>query len=676
MTSKTYLIAAPNMASITKISYVTTGITGEVHIDVDPNVSSINKTDTLKLQRLFNTTIGTAAAAASASGWEDVDGAVDNGECAGFMDQLSAATPEVRKHTWYRVISTYGAISIEGVPVEAMCLYRDRDAASADAIKWPLITSPQDGEGIELKMGWATDNYTATEVTWDTSPDAWESNKQPQSFVIDWEDANPVTYAHTARFVIRDVEAGVPVYIRARRVKVEDGNITLKGEWCSPPAANYPITPGEIASDVMLFAPSYITRGDGIDATWTFNGPAISRWALYKVTGTALTTLVSGTTSTGKCTVPASKLAGLSSITLRLGIEAGGTASYSPDANVAIYTQPTLTASVPATLTAKPLTATFTTNDNSAAVQVRLVAERGIDPGHPDESGRQLEGDVVWAGRLMPSWSGSNSAYTGTLEIDADLIDGGAYRVEALAIDEESGLSSDMAEAVTEVDWSHKATAPEVSIVVDDEALAVEITPAAPEDAEETDVCDVYRISNGRAQLIAQDVAFGNTVVDSHAPYSTRGGLAYRLATRTVDGDVDWIDVPYVLVHKAMAIEFGEDMLSLPWDVARVPSYRKPFTLTPRWDGSMPGQWDGGVTHQEQLSTNVIMPDGPAQAELLDRLGRYMGACFVRTPDGAAYEANVDVNSYGGAMSAKAHPVSLTATEIDLTDEFRAEEAQ
>ena len=790
VTKAAYRLSCPASVPIGSVT-VDSKTQGKVNISLKANY--VGLVESVKLQALYNTDIGTVAAARASNAWQDVSGATDNGDCLGFTDQVSSATPEVRKHTWYRVISTRSGISVEGTPFEAKALYRDRDASSSDAVKWASITPSDDGTSVELKMGWATDNYTATEVTWADNPDAWDSSEQPSSFTVDWEDSPAVGYAHSARFVIRGLEAGEPVYIRARRVTVEDGKITRKGEWCSPPAASYPVVPGVYTSDVELSAPSYVIRGKGLDVTWSYSGN-LKRWTLYKVQGGSLTQLKYGTTSVGKATVTKSQLSGLDSITLRLGISNGSDTVYSDDVTVGIYTQPTVSISAAGTLSAKPLALTVTSNVD-ASVTVRVIATRTVDPNRPDGKGMQVEGDVVWSGVLGTALQGG--AYTSTENIDADFLQDGAYSIEATATDNTSGLSSETAVATFEVDYAHRATAPDAEItaltVMDydyeydrarpfdsdsgsgyhtfyfrlarpvptesagrlvwfdggneipegvNDALQLEdgqfvtvasdmsmgkrstfsqmdtfygdaiagirlelvnaeqtaafpsmspsvgvhgvaevevelvrkITVQPPDGAAQTDACDVYRLAGGRAQLIAEGVALDAVVTDIYAPFSKDGsGLAYRLCTRTVDGDTDWQDVDYELAHDELVVDFDGGRVGLPWGVAKSDAWQKAFTQSPRWDGSMPGHWDGGTTRTASITTSVIRPLDEGDAAAIERLARFEGPCFVRLSDGSAFEANVDVSQYGGSMHSMLAPCSLTATEIDLTEDFWAE---
>lgn len=673
---KEYRIAHPAEATISEIT-CTKPANGTVTVAIKTNKSSIRPVTQVKLYRLANTTIGTAAQAAQVplSSWSAVPNAVDDAECSGFTDQKSAAMPEVRKHTWYRVVSTYGANTVEGTPAEATCLYRARDAASADAIKYRSVELGDDGTSVKLALGWATDSYNAVQVSWSDFEDAWESSEQPKTHIMDWEDASPASgYAHSASFTVRGLDSGKPIYIRCRRVLVEDDKVIQHGEWCPPSATYYPIYPAEGIATATIFAPAYVGRGEGIDCSWTLTGASQDSWALNRVDGSKVTLLARGDGPASQWVVPPAKIGTAESVTLRLGVRSGADWVYASDVTVGIADAPTLAVTPPATLTAQPLSVSLESDSGVASVRVSVVAAGDVQGTRPD-GGEQVAGDVLWADSIVPAWTAAQSGYTYTLELPEGLafIDNSEYTVRAVAVDPTTALESEAVESTFGVAWAHQASAPDEStaIVPDADGLTCAITPAAPEDAAETDVCDVYRRSFDGIQLIASGVPFGTEVTDPFAPFSkVPGVLAYTLATRTVDGDLDWADYPYDLAHGSIVIDAGGTRAELPWDMAKSDAWQNSFELESRWDGSRVGRWDGGTTHTASLDTDVVLLDDAMQAESVAAVGRHAGPCFVRTPDGAAFPAHVSVDSYGAALGVPVKPVSLKATEVDMTEEF------
>ena len=726
-----HMIAHPAEATIPKIT-ATSASNGVVTVSVKMNKTETRPVEQAKLQRLTNTTIGTAATAAASLDWGYVDNAVDNGNCTGFTDQKSDAMPDVRKHTWYRVETKYGNNYVYGMPVEAKCLYRARDAASGQAITFRSITLNEEGDGVKMELGWPTDNYTENEVTWSTYEDAWESNKRPESVVMDWEDATPASgYAHSGTFVIRGLEPDQPCYVRVRR-RFDNGDVVTHGEWNTPAKQYYPVDIGGTMGNVVLYAPESVVRDDGIDLQWEFDGDSPTDWYVYRINGSSNTTVASGKGPAGRCTVPASKLAGLASITLRVGLKSGGNMVYSSDHVVGIFDVPEATVDAPATLTAQPLSLDLTSTLDGCGAKVYVTASGSVSNYTPDDAD-QVAGDIIWAEYVRPTWaaaSGGATGYTSTITAHVGLafVDGCDYDVSVVLVDESTGLSSEDATDSTTVAWAHQAegVGDGTELTVDQTGLTVTIAPEEPENAEESatyaltedteidesktyytrsgsgteqdpyvytaveepsaaslstyyertlgDVCDVYRVTPDGCVLVYDGLRFGEECVDGYAPFSDPDAtrLAYRLCTRTADGDLAWSDHQYALDPVGIRIDWDEQHVELPWDIAGVDAYAKEFELSKRWDGTRVGNWDAGATRTASLTTDVIAVDDETQASLLRELAQYAGPCFVRTPDGCAYEADVQVNSYGAKYGSPVIPVSIRATEVSLTGEFMA----
>ena len=676
--TKEYLVAHPAAATISEIT-ATSASNGLVTVKVKTNSSKTRPVTTVKLQRLYNTTIGTAASAAQVmQGWTDVDGAVDDAECSGFTDQKSAAVPEVRKHTWYRVVSTYGANEVEGWPVEAKCLYRSRDAASADAIKWRSVSIGEDGSSADLAMGWATDNYTAVQVAWADNPDAWESSQQPTMQVMDWEDSEPAGgYAHSGRFVIRGLEAGKPVYVRARRVKVEEDKVTLKGEWCSPPAQYYPLDVAADPDSVTLFAPETVARDEGIDCQWEYGGAAMASWALYRVDGTALKVLMSGSGPANRCTVEPAKLGGLDSAILRLGVTSGADWLYSADVPVTIADEPELEVDAPATLTAQPGSIGLACSVGTATVQLAVTAMDGWVGGGPDgREPEQLTGDVVWSAALTPDWATDGNGFSATVEMPTGLafVDGARYLVTASATDPATGLSSTESTAAMAVEWAHQAAWPsdESTVSVDADALTATITPVAPNGAAETDVCDVYRVTPHAVTPVIRGAAFGAEITDPYAPFSSEEGaeVSYRLCTRTADGDEAWTDVACPLSHKSIVVDWPGGQLSLPYEIAKTDRWDTLFSMASRWDKAKVGHWLASGRHSVRAECKLLRGEDMGKVPLVSALAAYPGSCFARFPDGTAFECDVSPSETSISVGSGSIPASFDITEVDPTDAY------
>jgi hypothetical protein len=677
--SRAYIYARPPKASITSI--VKSGLTSTDYVTVrlTTNATSTAPVDSVKLQRLRSSSIATAAAAGLAGGWADVTGAVDNGNATGLTDMVGDALPTVKTHTWYRVVSAHGAFTANSVPVEAACLYRAKSPQQDDAVVFSSIQSGDDGSSIIARLAWNDDDSNTTQVSWSEHEDAWESTEQPRTYNVSWEESShPSGFTHSATVSLRGLEEGVEYYVRARRALISD-DTTSYGDWCYPASASYPITPTTAPEDVVLTVPSVVERGDGIDCSWTYSGSEQTAWQICYDDGGARKELLSGAGPSGAAVVPAASVDGMDSVKLCVGLTTGGDWSYSEYVPVTIDVAPTLSMSVSSTLTAQPASIAFTCSSSRTNVTA-YITSLGVSSGTPSGEALQAEGDVVWSDVIAPDWTESNGVWTATVGAPSGLklYEGGNYLVTAIATDTKTLLSSEWVDAEFSVAWAHQAYIPSDASTVTVDGLAASITPATPvipegvdDEVAETDVCDVYRSTPDGAYLIARDVPFGKTVTDRFAPYSDGGELNYILCTRTVDGDIAWSDYTYELRHLSLRIDFGEESVELPYDIAKSDSWDKDFELREHLDGTRAGYWNAGATRKSTLSTNVIKVESAEQRMLLSDLAKHAGACFVRTPDGCAFPADVQVDSYGVAYSSGVLPVSISATEVAMTDAFR-----
>ena len=672
---RTFVFARAAKPAITSIT--TSGLSGSdiVTVHLRTNASSTAPVDNIKLYRLADVTVSTAAEASLAQGWTAVSGAEDNGVCVGLSDLVSAAMPSVKKHTWYKLVSTHEGLTQESVPVEAKCLYRDKDAQHDDVVKFQSVLTGADGTSVQMLIAWKNDDSNATEVAFAPNEDAWESNQQPTIFDVTWEDDTCAVsgWNHSAHVTIRGLEEGKECYIRARR-KYVTSSTTTYGPWCTPAKAYYPVMPTVDPSDVNLQAPGTIERGNGISCSWSFTGSEQTGWKVCSVSGTSRKVLKSGTGATGACTIPASQLKNLSSIVLVASVTTGGKWVESNQVAVSIADAPTLSISVDDTLGAQPLEIGLASNSSTASVLVYVISN-GVFTDSPEGTKVQAQGDVVWAGKVRPSWTSSDSAYAAAIAAPSDLklYDGCSYRVAVTAVDDATGLCSPEKTDVFDVSWEHQATCPSRDSVVrlDEDNLIAFIRPFAPLNAAEDDVCDIYRKTPDGAYLIASDVPFGTQVADRFAPFSHKGTCAYTLCTRTADGDIDWMDAGYTLEHQGLRIDFDGKHVELPYNVSTSDSWEKGFELRQHLDGTQAGYWDAGASRKASISTDVVKVESEEQRRLLAELAKYAGACFVRTADGCAYPADVQVESYGVSYDSGAVPVSISATEVAITDEHK-----
>lgn len=407
----------------------------------------------------------------------------------------------------------------------------------------------------------------------------------------------------------------------------------------------------------------------------------------------------SGNDSLGSCVVPWNKLEPLldanGEIGLAVQMGTGGSLATSDVVTLRVVDPPVLTATIPATVTAME-TATFalSCNVNASVTVIVRAGHLSVDGSmvngnagdglvHED----QTAGDVAWQASFTPDWTLENNTYTATVTIPTgtELLDGGTYTVFVQPTDELTELVGETVTGEFEVEWANQAP----RMLVDDTETDIVVTPSdtvtedgvrtrqcviqlvAPAGALGTESYNVYRVTPDDTYLIAEDCGLTECIIDEYAPF---GGsiLAYRVAVVTVDGDVDWLDYPYTLPGKDMRIDFGSNYVELPYDLTLSDTYQKDFEARRKLSGDIDGYWNDGTQRTGSYSSNLIRIYEEDKAALVRSLGQYAGPVFVRTPNGCAYQADVEVTNFGGARRDAALALTIDATEVALTEEFMA----
>lgn len=409
-----------------------------------------------------------------------------------------------------------------------------------------------------------------------------------------------------------------------------------------------------------------------------------------------------GDDALGSCVVPWAKLEPLldenGEVALALRMGTGGSLVTSEPVALRVVDPPVVTLDVPAILTKQPATFGVTCNvPASMSVIVRagslsvdgemIGGNSGDDVVHDD----QTAGDVVWQSSAVPDWTDADGSYTATLSTPdganiAEFLDNGTYTVFVQPTDVQTGLVGQTVTAEFDVAWKDQAP----RMLNGEEEAPVEVIPsdttdesgvrtrsctiqlAPPQGALGTETYNVYRVTPDGEYLIAERCGLTERVVDAYAPF---GGseIAYRVAVVTVDGDTDWLDYGYSLPGRDMRIDFGSEYVELPYDLSLSDSYQKDFEARRKLDGSIDGYWNDGVQRTGNYSSNLIRIYDEEKAATVRRLAQYAGPVFVRTPDGCAYQADVEISNFGGARRDAALAVSIDATEVALTEEFMAD---
>lgn len=666
-----YYLAFPNSPTIKRID-APTGITGTVVAYIKTNRTTQHPVTKVQLQALVDVEYATVAEASAASSEWDVVGAPDDGACSALAVNVADVRPTTAgRHSWLRVraVDVIDNLLVSySVPVELKKLYRPAYSAQGDTVTILDGHAGADGESAVMLLGWQDSSSTGTELSWSNELDTWRSTDEPDTFNVLYDDGSvthgSTTYAHSATITIKGLDEGQATYVKARRYH-EGADATTYG----PYSEAYMVTPAQIPASVTLACDGYVAEGSDLTLTWTYEGGATQdAWCVLDGTGTIVE---QGQNALGTCTIDAARAASLAvggALTLSVMVSMGGAWVTSEAKAVTIVEAPTLTATTAATLTAQPMSISATCDVSDATLTVIVTAD-GTAGDTPYGMDAQARGDVVWSGVVEPEWV--NGAATVTLPEGRAFVDKASYTVTVRATDPSTGLSSDVATAQTTVAWSHQAPDPKgfVGITPSLYEPSVTITLTAPTGSVSTDCYDLYRLTGDGAQLIGQTYPLAATVTDSYAPYGDGMELAYRVACRTADGDVQWTDVPYQLDGSAIRIDWAGQSVELPYNLAISDGYAKDVDVHEYLDGSTDAFFNEGIRRTAKLSTDVMrLTDADTIAAVLD-LAHHAGPAFVRTPTGAAYEADVQVESV--APTSQLAAVSISATEVRLTPAYQ-----
>lgn len=680
---KTYYVSYPSQVTIENVAVSSKDSTGKCTAYINTNKATAHPIDRVKLEYLANCNYSQEQQIPGGASWTASD-VIDDGNCTALAIGVTNLIPNPGKYTWIRVKSWHANETVlhrYSAAMRVRDLETPEPTAEDDYIAI-LDTKPgADGKSLEVLLGWNTDGQddsTGTELTWSEDGDAWRSTDDPEKYDFEWSDgavtAGGQTYHDSATVFIKGLDESTKYYIRARRYLEGEDRTTY-----SP----YSNIATEITSErpeaVVASCDRYVPVGGSLPVYWTFSGNGLqTEWQIVSSSGAVID---SAENSLGSTQIDAERLATFAtnnSVTFTVQVSTGSGFVVSEEHTVRLIEPPTLSIGVTSPLTVQPLS--FTATSNRQCDLTVYVYAQGAAGQFPTGLKRQTAGDTIYSEYLTPQWTASGQNYTATIMLPAglDLWDLGRYTITAVATDRDTELTSDASSVQFAVAWAHQAPDPFDAVTItavdttDDESgrhtQAVEIALTPPENSVATDVYDIYRVTGDGAYLIGESFPLTYTATDEYAPFGDGLTLWYRVACRTADGDVEFADIEYVADGQAMRFDWAGGSLELPYNLSIGDKYDKDVDVRQHMDGSTDAYWNDNVTRTGSLSSDLIRLDSQDEVNLARQLARYTGAVFVRTPDGAAYEADVQVSnmSTNGPLEA----ITIDATEIGLTQEF------
>lgn len=264
-----------------------------------------------------------------------------------------------------------------------------------------------------------------------------------------------------------------------------------------------------------------------------------------------------------------------------------------------------------------------------------------------------------------------------------------------------------------EVHWSKQAVIPWGRVQYDEEDLIARLFPIAPEyaevgnpvvadigtyyeliddeyvltadveiddekdyyvvaDVDNTDTCDIYRLSVDRPQLIYEDAIFGEEYIDPYPAIGEFGGYRFVFKTANkdyvtdagkmarLDIDDEYFETPYTI------IDYANGKIMLQYNVDFASQWEKDFQETKYLGGSVQGDWNAAVSRKATINAVTITLTEADTISAIRLLADTPGICHVRTQNGSSFAADVQVSistshdKYGMIETA-----SMTITRVD-----------
>ena len=678
-----YTIAHPPRPQITRISL--TGINtdnGQVTVVFDPKITGSHPVDSFTLQRLSNTAIKTIEMARRSTNWADVQGATDDGTCNGFVDSLNDATPDRNNHVWYRIKAVRANFTEYSDPVQAVEVEKIGDPQLDDIVSIASLT-PGDEGALNVVLAWDDDgdDSNGTEVSWSEYEDAWQSTNQPTTYNVPdtWMDDTPQVAGkdNSAKLTIRGLTEGVAYYVKARRYLDSGDNVLYAASYATASSEVYPITLATALKKVYLYGPQYVSRGEGFRVNWTYDSDAEqTSWNLYKHDNDTKVVIANGSDNLGSTSVDKDILEGLDEIELSVSVSIGNEHVESDPIKVQIANRPVLRAVTDRLLKAQPMRF-YASCDVSSVDLIAKVYSKGISSGTPDGEMVQTSEEVIWSEKISPTWYLNADGFYYTIFVLPEKLafyNGGGYTLQVTAVSTLTGLSSDTSEMDFKVDWIHLAhlPGPATYVVPNMGNMSVSIYVDKPDNWETGDVYDIYRVSNDSIDRIAEGQQYGTEAKDNWAPFGKSVALYYRIANRTKDGDVQWMDYVYDLYGYQLRIDWGAgEFVDLPYNLELKSQYDKNYEMHTHLDGTTSGHWNPGFKKTDNFTTKLVRISDNHVANKIRSLGEYAGPAYVRTPDGGAYQANVTVSGIDNKYDDLLLGITIKAERHSLTDIYR-----
>lgn len=537
---------------------------------------------------------------------------------------------------------------------------------------------------IRVVFPWSWQDATVAELSWADHADAWESTDEPDTYTIN--------NTHASAWNISGLETGKTWYVRVRLASGSGENRTY-GAYSEIKSINLSSAP---AVPILTISSAVITEDEAFTASWAFvstdgTGQASAEIAeVITIEGSddETTVVYAPIASTESAQYAVISDTGWQSgeahlLAVRVTSTSGRRSNWSDPVAVTIAAPLSIAVTAASlesqsitvdsdtrtilALTELPLSVTVTGAGTGGITRVVIARAEDYHVDRPDESVfNGYEGETI----AIYAQTGEGAISITRDDLIGALDDGAVYDLICTVQD---GLGQSAETSIRfEVHWDHQAIIPTAQVTIS--GLIAVIKPIAPTGAAAGDVCDIYRLSVDKPELIYPNAAFGTSYVDPYPTLGEYGG--HRIVFKTANGDyitdgnkLAWADLTAAdgdIIHSdANIIDFGAGRVLLPYNVDLTNKWSKDFKETKYLGGSIQGDWNPATSRTGTFNT-VVMASDQVTIEAMRRLATYAGICHVRTKDGSSYAADVQVTEdYKQNTAHRVATFSLSITRVD-----------
>jgi len=538
------------------------------------------------------------------------------------------------------------------------------------------VVASRSAEGevlVDWNWSWSTANRA--EISWSMNENAWESTEPPETYIVDTVSRSDIR--------VPGLETGT-WYFRVRLGKETNGEMVW-GPYSETKAVELGTAPEK---PILALSAAVMRYGKDITASWTYrstDGTEQSYADVREVTvdGDTVTVgsrLAKATTEKSKTFRKTGTAWGTGTthyVAVRVWSGSGMISEWSDPvpvtvanpAQCAITETPLVIVSNVARLEGLPINVTVTGAGEGGVTSLAIERTRAYQMDRPDESVFQgYEGETVWSASQT-----GETPFTIRADDLVGMLDDGAYYRFVATVQDGLGQSA-TATRNFKVVWRDQAKLPTATVTMDTENAAAIITPTCS-DAAAGSVCDIYRLSADRPELIVRGGTWGQRYVDPYPAIGPMGG--HRVVYRTANGDYirsgnqpAWIDLGEAdgdtLDLAEAVIDWDGNQVRLPHNLNLSSTWSKDFRETRYLGGSVQGDWNPAVGRTGALGAVVIVSSDPETIRGLRRLASWAGVCHVRTPEGSSFAADVQVSeSRETGRGRKLASFTLNVTRVD-----------